>query len=153
MEIRPVFPADVAALASMERACFSDPWGEEDIRALVTSDLAFCRLALSDGVPVGYLLGRLIAPEGELLRIATAPDKRRRGVAARLLAAALPAWKDAGAGSVYLEVRASNLPARALYRDAGFADIGIRKNYYRQPTEDACLMMYGTLPPAPGEGR
>jgi ribosomal-protein-alanine N-acetyltransferase len=89
-----------------------------------------------DGVLAGFLVWRRIAPdEIEILNLAVATSFRRQGIAKALLSAVPQA-------GIFLEVRASNLPARALYRSAGFTEIGIRKAYYQNPAEGAIVMRW-----------
>ncbi|HRP08867.1 MAG TPA: ribosomal protein S18-alanine N-acetyltransferase [Gemmatimonadales bacterium] len=94
----------------------------------------------SGGRLAGYLLGRVVADEGEVLSVAVDPALRRSGTGRRLLATALDAMVAAGAGTVWLEVRASNLPARMMYLDSGFVVAGTRRGYYDQPVEDALIL-------------
>ena len=98
-----------------------------------------------NGNVVAYVLGRLIAPEAEIYRVAVRMDKRRRGIGYRLLDYAVKSERGHGLESVFLEVRASNVPARNLYRSYGFSEIGERKNYYRDPTENAIIMFRGNI--------
>ena len=88
-----------------------------------------------------YFAGRKIPPEGEIYRIAVREDKRQRGVGYRLLSYALKTESGSGVETVFLEVRSKNTPARALYKAYGFKEIGIRKNYYQNPTDDAVIMV------------
>lgn len=144
--IRPARPADAAALAELERQCFGDPWSEASFREALASPFCFGLIAASvDGRPVGYLLARELAGNGEILNLAVAPDRRRRGVARMLLADALDAFESRQTTQVYLEVRESNESARALYGAAGFEAIGRRTGYYRHPIEDA-LVLRLTMP-------
>ena len=83
---------------------------------------------------------RVVAGEGELLRIAVHPDTRRQGVGRALLRAVLSAVADACPLGVFLEVRASNVAARHLYAREGFVEHGRRRDYYHAPREDAILM-------------
>ncbi len=78
--------------------------------------------------------------EGELANLSVAPEARRGGVARRLLAALLKEAAEAGVLHVFLEVRESNEGAIALYRGAGFHQVGVRRRYYTAPTEDAQIM-------------
>jgi ribosomal-protein-alanine N-acetyltransferase len=103
---------------------------------------AIC-LAATDagGVLRGYAAGTIVADEAEVLNLAVAPAFRRRGVARALLAALLDALEARGARSLFLEVRASNSAALALYRAFGFRELGRRIGYYRAPHEDAITMV------------
>jgi ribosomal-protein-alanine N-acetyltransferase len=101
-----------------------------------------CYSALSDGKVIAYIIGRQIAPEGEIYRIATIPSKRRRGIAYRLLDYAVKCERGRGLESLFLEVREKNIPARNLYKTYGFREIGMRKNYYKNPTDNAIIMLH-----------
>lgn len=140
MEIRRMEARDVARIAEIEAESFSDPYSERAITDILCTEGAMCFTALDGGIPIAYFIGRLIEPEGELYRIATAPEKRGRGIAYRLLDYAVKTSRAYGLESLFLEVRESNIPALSLYRAYGFAEISKRKNYYRNPTEDAIIM-------------
>ena len=102
-----------------------------------------CFTALDESGVVGYILGTKIPPEGEIYRIAVREDKRQRGIGYRLLSYGLKTEMGHGVETVFLEVRSQNAPARALYRAYGFKEIGIRKNYYQNPADDAVIMVFG----------
>ena len=80
------------------------------------------------------------ADEGEILNLAVAPPGRRRGLGRALVRGVLDALTSRGARAIYLEVRESNAPARALYAAHGFREVGRRKQYYRRPVEDAIVL-------------
>ncbi len=142
MEIRRSHPKDAREIAALEAEIFSDPWREEDIVSTISTEGSMCYTALDgDGHVIAYIVARQIPPEGEIYRIATSPRKRRHGVAYRLLDHAVKTERGHGLESLFLEVRESNAPARALYREYGFREVGIRKNYYRDPREDAIIML------------
>ena len=141
MEIRRMIADDVPGVAELEREIFSDPWQEKDIFSYVCTSGGMCYSAISDGKVVAYILGRVIAPEGELYRIATRAGYRRRGIAYRLLDYALKCERGRGLETLFLEVRSRNIPARNLYRAYGFREVGLRKNYYSDPTDDAVVML------------
>ncbi len=124
--------------AELEAACFPDPWSRESLAEGLGAGRLFCLLAEQAGQPTGYCLAQLVLDEGELLRIGVAPSARRRGIGRALLR---ELWSQCPQiASWYLEVREGNLPAVSLYRQAGFVPSGIRKNYYRDPVENALLM-------------
>jgi len=82
-----------------------------------------------------------IHDQGELANIAVIPELRDRGLGAYLLDHVLEVARDRGVESLYLEVRVSNVRARSMYRSRGFEEIGVRKDYYEQPREDARILV------------
>ena len=138
--IRRAVLADAPRLEPLERRCFSDPWSGTAFTELLRAGYGLGLLAEQDGEVVGYLLGRAVAPEGEILNLAVAPELRRRGLGAALLAAGLTAFGAAGVREVFLEVRESNTSAIELYRRRGFRAVGRRRRYYRRPVEDALVL-------------
>ena len=141
MEIRRARPDDAPGIAAAEELIFPDPWGEKDIFSYICSEGAMCYSAICDGVVVAYIIGRVIPPEGEIYRIATLPEYRKRGIAYRLLDYAVKTERGKGLECLFLEVRESNIPARNLYHAYGFREMGMRKNYYSSPTENAIVMV------------
>ncbi len=131
---------DIPLLAALERASFSDPWSEASIRGQLEGESGLSLLLLEGDTAVGYLFSTLIPPECEILRIGVLPAARRRGLGGRLLSALLCEAEARGAEAVFLDVRVSNTPARALYTAHGFTEIGRRRDFYRAPREDAILM-------------
>lgn len=129
---------DIPAAASLETLCFSDAAG---FTAFVHSPACLYAAALTEtGRLVAYGGISLAADEAEILNIAVHPDFRHLGIGSRLMRHLMHAAHERGAASLYLEVRASNVAAHALYRSLGFDEIGVRKNYYKSPREDAVLM-------------
>jgi [ribosomal protein S18]-alanine N-acetyltransferase len=88
---------------------------------------------------VGFLIARHVVSEWELENIVVAPEVRGRGIGTRLMKELLARATQTGSHSVFLEVRESNAPARALYQKLGFLQTGRRKSYYNNPVEDAIL--------------
>ena len=108
---------------------------------LICTEGSMCFSALEDGEVIAYVIGRLIAPEGEIYRVAVKPSKRQRGIGYRLLDYAVKTSKGQGLERLFLEVRSRNLPAIKLYTAYGFKQIGTRKNYYKNPADDAIIML------------
>jgi ribosomal-protein-alanine N-acetyltransferase len=138
--IRTADPADAAGLASLERRCFSDPWSETGLREMLGSPQVIARVAERRGAIVGYAFARWVMNTGEIMNLAVAPEHRRQGLARRLLDALLDGLLARGVTEVFLEVRASNQAAQALYLSRGFQVAGMRRAYYRRPTEDALVL-------------
>lgn len=145
MEIRRSLPKDANGISLMESEIFEDAWSENDILATLCNEGSMCYTALSEEKIVAYIIGRKISPEGEIYRIATHPEYRRRGIAYRLLDYAVKCERGAGVENIFLEVRERNLPARKLYTAYGFKECGMRKNYYKNPTDNAVIMLYGKI--------
>ena len=139
-QIRPATTADTARLAELERICFSDPWSPAGLREMISSSQAIGLVALAGQTIIGYAIARYASDSGEILNLAVAPEYRREGVAAHLIDALLDGLRSREVREVYLEVRESNGPARALYKRRGFTVAGMRRAYYRYPTEDALVL-------------
>lgn len=145
--IRRAGATDIEILAALQAACFNDPWSRDSVGRLVAAPASLTQLALVPGPagqePAGFALWRSTGPEGELLLLGVAPDARRRGIGRRLLAAGIAALRSRGARELYLEVSESNVPAVALYQDAGFHVAGHRPDYYPGSTaaERTALVM------------
>jgi len=141
MEYRPLREEDAEAVSLLEASAFSDGWQKKDILEIINSDGAIAYCATCEGEIASYVIGRQIAPEGEIYRIATATSFRRRGVARALLKYAVVCEKSKGLEKLFLEVRSKNTPAISLYESLGFTSIDLRKNYYKNPNDDAVIMM------------
>lgn len=138
MTIVPMAERHLAALAEIEKACFHAPWSESMLREELGKGIFL--VAERDGQAVGYVGCQTVLDEGYITNVAVSPDARRQGIARALIAKLTDEARAAGLAFVTLEVRASNAPAIALYEGAGFGRVGVRKNFYTVPTEDAVLM-------------
>ncbi|CUX26429.1 Acetyltransferase YpeA [Clostridium sp. C105KSO15] len=132
--------SDVSGVAEVERLCFSDPWSPETVKEGLESSLDTWLVVEEEGAVLGYCVFRTIAGEGELLRIAVLPAYRGRGLSKKLMDRLVESSIKKGVKSLSLEVRESNKKARNLYRYYGFEEETIRKNYYRNPCENAIIM-------------
>ncbi|MBI2402760.1 MAG: ribosomal protein S18-alanine N-acetyltransferase [Gemmatimonadetes bacterium] len=136
--IRLAEPADLPQLAQIERSVFTDPWPEAGFRELLGP---FTRVAVTGTETIaGYLVARRVLDEAEILNLAVHPGHLRRGLGTELVRDLLADLARAGARRVFLEVRASNLGAQALYRRLGFQSMGRRLGYYSNPREDALIL-------------
>lgn len=133
-------PEDISGISKIEERCFSDPWSQESVRDGLESSLdTWLVLKEKEGV-LGYCVFRIIAGEGELLRIAVSPEFQGRGLSKKLMDQMVEYSRKKKAETMFLEVRESNEKARNLYRSYGFSEEGIRKDYYRNPVENAVIM-------------
>ncbi len=136
---------DVEDIAAIERRAFSDPWSAGSFRALFGNPLVHFAVAEDSltGRVLGYVVSWYVVDEAEIANLAVADDVRRAGVGARLLDHALDIAKERRCQVVFLEVRESNVAARALYTSRGFEVAGRRAKYYRKPVEDALVLRRG----------
>ena len=141
ISVRNATEDDLKYIESLENLSFSEPWSHRSLKEHLTSPLSIMLVAEEDGERLGYVYGSVIPPESELYRIAVDRFERRRGVGYRLLEEFIQKSKGLGGKTTYLEVRESNIAARALYERAGFRLVGIRKNYYRSPLEHAAVLV------------
>lgn len=139
--VRRASSADLPAFDALERASFPDPWTPAQLQEALHWSGAVVLVAEDAGGKItGYILGRVIVDEAEVLTLATAPASRRQGIGGTLLRAFLDEVRERGAHAAWLEVRVSNVAARAMYERAGFVAEGRRKGYYRLPVEDALVL-------------
>ena len=137
IEIVRMNESHVSAVAELERQNFSDPWPDIAVRGELTNKLALWLVALEDGEVVGYVGSQTVLQEADMMNIAVADSHRRRGIAKMLVEELI---RQLDAYQLPLEVRASNAPAISLYEALGFQQVGLRKNYYRKPKEDALIL-------------
>jgi len=133
---------DIECVAAIDREIFPDPWSETGLFSyLIRNDTVFLVAEDGDGI-AGYCGCQCAADEADIITVAVMSGKRRAGIGRELLYELICLAKAHGAANIYLEVRTGNEPAKALYRDFGFTELGIRKGYYSDPTEDAVTMKY-----------
>jgi ribosomal-protein-alanine N-acetyltransferase len=139
--VRAASGADLADVIALERLCYGDPWPRSAFASLPTNPQVFFSVARdAEGLLAGYVVGWYVLDEGELANLAVAPDLRSQGIGRMLLDAILQDAMKRGTRQLYLEVRRSNTIARQLYVSNGFEEVGVRKRYYRMPTEDALIL-------------
>jgi ribosomal-protein-alanine N-acetyltransferase len=134
--------ADLAAVAVIERASFADPWSERSFVDLVDAPhVCFLVAHGSDpNIVLGYAVMLVAGGQAELSNFAIAPAVRRRAIGGRLLDAMIDAASSRGAFEIFLDVRASNAGARALYASREFREFAVRRAYYRSPVEDGIIL-------------
>ncbi len=141
MILRDMTEADLNAVLCIEREVHAHPWTLGNFSDALRSKYR-CKVFELDGTMVGYAVLMPAVDEAELLDIAIASQYQRKGFGRALLKELLALANRADMRRMVLEVRASNAPAIALYRSAGFEQIGLRRDYYPATggREDALLM-------------
>ena len=121
----------------MEADYFADNWSENSVKLQIDNQKV---IVLKHNEDIfGYCIFMVAADEGEILRIATLKNMRKAGFGKKLLSSVICEMRESGVNEVFLEVRAGNESAIALYKSIGFEEIGIRKGYYKDNGEDAVL--------------
>ena len=141
LQIRAFRPSDAKSISEILRdSTEAAQWPSESYAKLAASPGGVFLVCETSAHLVGFLAARQVADEAEILNIAVNRDFRRKGVASALLLAALHKFRNSTVTRVFLGLRESNKPARALYERHGFVHSGLRKSYYRDPTEHALCM-------------
>lgn len=120
----------------IEKICFSSPWSREDLEKQINIETSHFLVAVEDGRAVGYMGLQIFSDEGYVTNVAVLPQYRQRGIAAMLINEQMKNQMD----FITLEVRQSNTPAINLYTKMGFENVGVRPNFYSNPTENAIIM-------------
>lgn len=140
MIIRKMTADDILSAAEIERKCFVHPWSEQSIESEMNRENSVFLMAFEGSVPVGYVGLSIVLDEGYMGNLAVIEPFRRKGIGKALMKELLKSSKAFGLAFVTLEVRESNTPAIKLYEALGFIEVGRRKNYYKEPLEDALLL-------------
>lgn len=139
--VRPARPEDLDRIVCLEEASFTDPWPRELLAYELTHPGSLVLVASPAEDPAsGYAVFRHALDEAELLRLGVAPEERRRGIARALVEDGLERLRAERVEICFLEVRANNEGAIALYEAIGFHRAGRRRRYYRDGTD---ALIYG----------
>ncbi len=147
LDIRPASEIDLPGVLRIERESFSDPWSAESFETSLALDRMHFLVADGAGIGegggsevLGYVIALVVLDEAEIANIAVSASARCRGIGGQLLDAMVADLVQQAVQKVYLEVRESNVAARALYESRDFREVGRRRGYYRQPSEDALVL-------------
>ena len=139
--ILPTDQSHLDRITEIESICFSSPWSKKSFtEGMANKDIQSYFTALYNGEVVGYICIFHLFEEGELLNIAVSPDYRKHKIGQSLIDFMFNYLKAKNVSRITLEVRESNIPAKKLYKKNGFIPLGIRKNYYTAPIENAIVM-------------
>ena len=130
----------VQQIAELEKICFNDPWSVNSITSELNNRLSLWLVAIEDEAVVGYVGSQTVIGETDMMNIAVHPAYRKKGIGTALINELIHELALRGSRSLMLEVRASNETAISVYMGLGFIEVGCRKNYYRNPREDALIL-------------
>ena len=137
--IRPMAPADLDGVLTIEQASFSVPWIREHFEHELAAPHSLPFVAENDGIIVGYVCLMSLFEEAQILDVAVAPEQRGRGIARLLMEHAVSVAREQKAEVLALEVRSTNISAITLYERCGLVRTGVRQKYY-EGSDDAVLM-------------
>lgn len=123
-------------VCEIEKICFSNPWSMDDLKRQLDTETSHFLVAEIEGKTVGYMGLQIFSGEGYVTNVAVLPDFRGQGIAQALIAEQMKNEME----FITLEVRESNAPAINLYTKMGFENIGVRPDFYTNPTENAIIM-------------
>ncbi len=141
MRVRQMSVGDVAVVAAIEAGSLS-PWSLEQIAAELQKETACALVAVaSGGEIVAWCCGFQTGIDAELLKVTVRLERRRRGSAEALLHELCSQFAEHGMEQMFLEVRSRNYPALQLYAKLGWQETGRRKIYYKDPVDDAVILV------------
>ena len=143
MMIRRMEKRDLLQVEAIETALFSDAWSEQGFEDTLNSPYVISLVAIdaAEDTILGYIIMYVSFEEGEISNVAVAKSAQNRGIGSALMQAILEKGLEESVTRFILEVRVSNTPAIALYKKFGFTEIGIRRDFYEKPREDALIMV------------
>ncbi len=139
-EILPLVKEDICRVAELERTVFSVPFTEKALNELFTNTSWRFLAAKKENILVGYISFYTVLDETEIVNVCVDPQYRGQGIGRALVNEAIRYCREGGSVKLMLEVRKSNSVAIKLYESFGFIPVGVSKNHYKLPTEDAILM-------------
>ncbi len=140
VSVRPMTLNDLDAVMAIE-AADSHPWTQQQMESELSQPTGWQYVACDkNGQVTGFICGRRLDSEAEILKIAVYEKARCQGIGGGLFFHVLNFLKKKGVSRFFLEVRASNLAAKSLYLKAGFCQVSVRKKYYSSPVEDGIIM-------------
>lgn len=138
--IRKMQVPDLPQVTAIENKTFSQPWSEQGFWQALSMPGNYYVVAEQEGKIVGYCGYYGTLDEGEITNVAVDEEFRCRGIGYEMVGQLLKDAKAQGIGRMVLEVRLSNVSAIHVYEKLGFIRLGVRKNFYEMPTEDALIM-------------
>ncbi len=138
-DMRRLSTQDAFSIEQIEKNCFSHPWSQKAIEESFENNTVFFGAVCNNEI-VGYCGMQIVLDQGFITNVAVLQNHRKCGIGKALIEQLLNYAKQQNLSFVTLEVRVSNLAAISLYDKMGFKNMGTRKNFYRDPTEDAYIM-------------
>ena len=141
MIITDMTEAEVDEVSALETEIFSMPWSRQGFLDVLPMPNVLFLVAKEAGHVIGYCGIYIALDEGEITNVAVNPQNRKEGTGEKLVRALIEEAAKEGVKRYVLEVRVSNQAAIHLYEKTGFKSVGIRKDFYERPVEDAYVMI------------
>ena len=139
--IRRMVEKDLDAVSAIERQAFADPWSYNAFKTDLNNEMACPIVAVVNDIVAGYSCLYIVAGEVQLGNFAVHSAFRKRGIGKTMMREILKIAESRNCETIFLEVRESNKEAQALYESFGFRVMGLRNGYYRNPAENAVIMV------------
>jgi len=133
---------DLDFIIEIENNAFSNPWTLTMFREEINKQQSYVIKSTKTDLVIGYICGRKILDEYHITNLAVSQEFQRRGLGTRLVKYIIGKMKLRNCREFYLEVRKNNLRALRMYLKIGFMIVGVRKEYYSEPVDDAIIMKY-----------
>ena len=140
LQLRQMEHGDIEEVVSIEKLYFNKSWSKKTFQKLLDHQDVEVWVALQGGDLLGYVVLQCSGDEAELINIAVRKGKRKLGIGSALLSKTVDVAVRLDVKKLFLEVRSSNQQAISLYERFGFDQVGMRKNYYSNPREDAQIL-------------
>ena len=127
-------------IAAIEKECFSEPWSQNSVNEFICGNGNTILCAFYNNRLCGYVSKTQVLDEIQIANVAVSEEFRRQGIASILIETIINKSISQNVSFITLDVRKSNIAAIKLYEKHGFNPEGIRKNYYKNPSEDAIIM-------------
>ena len=139
--VRRALPEDARDVSLIELACSRHPWTEQQLREEIEFPQAYTCVLEADGRAAGFATMQIAAEFAHINELGVLPEFRRNGFGRLIMTDLIREARSRGCEQMFLEVRQSNVPARNLYGSFGFGHAGTRKRFYREPEEDALVLI------------
>lgn len=140
--MRTLKPQDLRQISEIEQEVFSDPWSYEMLKSSSEHYRCWVLESKDNDLILGYLVGQKVIDEFSIFNLAIRPGYQKKGLGSLFVKKVIHTMQIEGCRKFFLEVRKSNVAAKALYSKLGFRELYQRKNYYSRPQEDAVVMIY-----------
>jgi ribosomal-protein-alanine N-acetyltransferase len=145
--LRWLIQKDMKQVMKIEDACFEQPWSERDFQTCLKQRncigmVAECKDLQFNFQVVGFVFYELHKTHLRLINFAVSAEMQRKGVGTKIMASLIKKLNQQSRDSILLNVRETNLPAQLFFQSVNFKAVGVVRDHYEDPGEDAYVMKY-----------